>query len=154
MLGDYTGTVVHDGWAPYESMTGATHAQCGVHLIRHLKSVGRTSEFAEWCAEMIDVLVAVKDASETAAAKGRSRVAPAKAKALRDRYGSVLDDAFGLLPEGPSLASEDTAAGTKRSARRGTWPPACASSKIRSFERSMTRRCPRITTRRNGRCEW
>jgi hypothetical protein len=28
-------------------------------------------------------------------------VTPAKAKALRDRYHAVLDDAFALLPEGP-----------------------------------------------------
>jgi len=63
--------------------------------------VGRTAEFAGWCAEMIEVLIAVKQASEVAAEQGRSKVAPAKAKALRGRYHSVLDEAFALLPEGP-----------------------------------------------------
>jgi transposase len=31
VLGDYRGTVVHDGWAPYDTLAEATHAQCGVH---------------------------------------------------------------------------------------------------------------------------
>lgn len=101
VLADYRGTIVHDGWAPYEAFAGATHAQCGAHLIRHLKAVGRTAEFAQWCAEMIEILVAVKGASETAGTNGRSRVIPAKAKALRQRYHATLDDAFALLPEGP-----------------------------------------------------
>jgi len=101
VLGDYQGTIVHDGWAPYDTLATATHAQCGVHLIRHLKSVGRTAEFASWCTEMIEVLVAVKGASEAAADRARPKVAPAKAKALRARYHSVLNEAFSLLPEGP-----------------------------------------------------
>jgi len=101
VLADYTGTIVHDGWSPYDKLAGATHAQCGVHLIRHLKDVGRTAEFAQWCAEMIEVLLAVKAASELAAADGRGAVPPGKAKALRARYHQVLDDAFGLLPAGP-----------------------------------------------------
>lgn len=101
VLGDYRGTIVHDGWAPYDTLATATHAQCGVHLIRHLKGVGRTAEFASWCAEMIEVLVAVKQASEQAADTGRAKVAPAQAAALRGRYHSVLDQAFALLPEGP-----------------------------------------------------
>lgn len=100
VLGDYRGTIVHDGWGPYDTLTGATHAQCDVHLIRHLKAVGGTAEFARWCAEMIEVLLAVKDTSEDAAVKGRSKVAPAKAKALRDRYHATLDDAFAILPQG------------------------------------------------------
>lgn len=46
ILGDYTGTVVHDGSAPYEVFAGATHAQCEAHLLRHLASVGKTPAFA------------------------------------------------------------------------------------------------------------
>jgi transposase len=101
VLGDYRGTIVHDGWAPYDVFSDATHAQCGVHFIRHLKAVGRTAEFASWCTQMIEVLVAVKAGSQSAAEKGRPKVRPAKAKALRDHYHSVLDEAFALLPEGP-----------------------------------------------------
>jgi transposase len=101
VLGEYRGTVVHDGWAPYDTLAEPTHAQCGVHLLRHLKALGRSAEFAGWCAEMIGVLVEAKQTSEASAAEGRPTVAPADARALRDRYQSVLEDAFALLPEGP-----------------------------------------------------
>ncbi|MGI8448571.1 MAG: IS66 family transposase [Streptosporangiaceae bacterium] len=101
VLAGYGGTIVHDGWAPYDLLVGATHAQCNVHFVRHLKGVARTAEFAQWCAEMIEILVAVKTASESAAAAGRAKVPSVRAKALRDRYHMVLDDAFSLLPEGP-----------------------------------------------------
>jgi transposase len=101
VLGDYTGTVVHDGWAPYEVFEGATHAQCGAHLLRHLTSVGETPAFATWCAEMTEILLSAKAASEVAADEGRPRVGPSTAAGLRRRYQSCLDDAFALLPPGP-----------------------------------------------------
>jgi transposase len=101
VLGAYPGTIVHDGWAPYEILDGATHAQCGAHLVRHLRAVGESPEFAGWCAEMIAVLLAAKAASETAAAAGRPAVARRAAATLRSRYHNALDDAFALLPNGP-----------------------------------------------------
>jgi transposase len=101
VLGAYTGTVVHDGWAPYEVFDGATHAQCGAHLIRHLTAVGETPAFAAWCAQMISVLLDAKHASEAAAAAGKPRVARRPTAALRSRYHATLDDALALLPAGP-----------------------------------------------------
>ncbi len=101
VLGAYTGTVVHDGWAAYEVFEGAAHAQCGAHLIRHLAAVGDIPAFATWCAEMTEILLASKAASQTAAAAGHQRVSAAKAFGLRARYHATLDDAFALLPPGP-----------------------------------------------------
>jgi len=101
VLGEFTGTVVHDGWAPYEVFDGATHAQCGAHLIRHLNAVGETPAFAAWCAQMISVLLDAKHASEAAAASGKPRVARRPAAALRARYHATLDGALALLPPGP-----------------------------------------------------
>ncbi|MGH9286603.1 MAG: IS66 family transposase, partial [Acidimicrobiales bacterium] len=101
VLGDYVGTIVHDGWAPYEILEGAAHAQCGAHLVRHLKTVGETPAFATWCAQMIAVLLDAKAASEAAAAAGNPKVAARKAAALRTRYHDTLDVALALLPQGP-----------------------------------------------------
>lgn len=97
----YAGTIVHDGWAPYDIFEGATHAQCGVHLVRHLKGVAATVEYAEWAGQMIEVLLDAKTASETAAAEGLLAVGPEIAAALRCRYHATLDTAFALLPAGP-----------------------------------------------------
>lgn len=36
---DYSGTMVHDGWSPYDRFTKATHQQCLAHLIRRAKAL-------------------------------------------------------------------------------------------------------------------
>jgi transposase len=100
LLAEFSGTLVHDGFATYELFDGLTHAQCAAHLVRHLASVGRTAAFAHWCAEMTEILMLAKAASETAAAEGRSRVPVARRGTIRRRYDSCLDEAFGLLPPG------------------------------------------------------
>lgn len=101
VLATYTGTVVHDGWAPYDLFNTATHAQCGAHLIRHLSDVGTTPAFKAWTAEMTAVLLDAKAVSESAAAAGRKKVAARTAAKLRARYDAALTEAFRLLPDGP-----------------------------------------------------
>lgn len=100
VIGTYTGTVVHDGYASYEVFDKVTHATCGVHLIRHLVDVGQTTAFAMWTAQMIKILLEAKTVSETAAAAGRPAVDPDVAATLRGRYHATLDVAFALLPAG------------------------------------------------------
>jgi transposase len=41
----YTGVIVHDGLAAYDTHTTAAHAQCEAHLLRHLDDVGQTTAF-------------------------------------------------------------------------------------------------------------
>ena len=33
---DYDGTMIHDGWAPYDQFTDARHQQCLNHLLRRI----------------------------------------------------------------------------------------------------------------------
>jgi len=56
----YGGTMVHDGWAPYDRYTSAIHQQCDAHLLRR-------------CNEMIEV------------ARGRARHFPQQIKAILQR---------------------------------------------------------------------
>jgi transposase len=101
VLADFGGTIVHDGYASYDLFTGAAHAQCGAHLIRHLNAVGQTPEFACWTEPMIKVLLAAQEASEQANEAGHDRVDAKVARRIRRRYHKALDLAFTLLPEGP-----------------------------------------------------
>ena len=39
VLPGFTGTAVHDAWAPYDTYTGAGHALCNAHLLRELQAV-------------------------------------------------------------------------------------------------------------------
>jgi transposase len=101
VLGTYAGTLVHDGYASYDYLDAASHAQCGAHLVRHLKNVGKTNRYKAWTCEMIGVLLDAKAASEAAAAAGKARVGQRRAAAIRSRYHVCLDQAFALLPPGP-----------------------------------------------------
>lgn len=97
----YAGTVVHDGYATYDLFTGATHAQCNVHALRHLKSVGEAQAFSPWAEQMTGILMDAKVASEAAASAGRRRVDPGRAGAIRAAYHAGLDEVLALLPDGP-----------------------------------------------------
>lgn len=101
MLGAYAGTLVHDGYASYDFVADASHAQCGAHLVRHLKNVGQTEMFKEWTQAMIAVLLDAKSASEAAADAGQATVDRRTARAIRRRYRACLDKAFTVLPAGP-----------------------------------------------------
>ena len=101
VLGIYAGTVVHDGYASYDLFTGAAHAQCNAHALRHLKSVGEADAFSAWAEQMTGVLMDAKVASEAAASAGRRAVDPGRAGAIRAAYRGALDEAFALLPVGP-----------------------------------------------------
>lgn len=101
VLGAYAGTLVHDGYASYDIIDHAHHAQCGAHLVRHLKNVGQTDAFADWTQAMIVVMLDAKGASEAAADAGQSSVDRRTARAIRRRYRACLDRAFAVLPEGP-----------------------------------------------------
>jgi transposase len=100
VLGAYAGTLVHDGYASYDYLGDAHHAQCHAHLARHLKDVGKTDPYQAWTSEMISVLLDAKAASENAAAVGQARVGRRKAAAIRRRYQACLDQALALLPPG------------------------------------------------------
>jgi transposase len=53
VLPRFTGTAVHDGWAPYDTYAAATHARCNAHLLRELQAVLDHHHYThgedEWC---------------------------------------------------------------------------------------------------------
>lgn len=101
VLPGFTGTIVHDGYSPYEIFDAAKHAQCGAHLLRHLDDVGGAVAFELWTSQLAGVLIDAKNASEAAAEQGAAAVDEVIAAAIVARYHSTLDVAFVLLPPGP-----------------------------------------------------
>jgi hypothetical protein len=53
----YTGILVHDAWAPYDTYTGVTHVLCGAHLLRELVAAVETGAAEHWAQQAIDALV-------------------------------------------------------------------------------------------------
>jgi transposase len=59
ILPRFTGTAVHDAWAPYDTYTHATHALCNAHVLRELIYVTDTatsSQVAGLAAQAINAL--------------------------------------------------------------------------------------------------
>lgn len=71
VLPGFTGTAVHDAWAPYDAYTSASHSLCAAHLLRELVAVTETGTDGEhgskaMAAQAIDVLLRLKALTEGA----------------------------------------------------------------------------------------
>ncbi|WP_395111715.1 IS66 family transposase, partial [Actinomadura sp. SCN-SB] len=75
VLPAFTGIAVHDGWAPYDTYTQATHARCNAHILRELQGVldHHTAAQGEdvwcWAAQAADALRTMKRLAEEALAR-------------------------------------------------------------------------------------
>lgn len=75
VLPRFTGVAVHDGWAPYDTYTQATHARCNAHLLRELQAVidhhTATGDQGAWCwaAQAADALRTMKRLVDEALAR-------------------------------------------------------------------------------------
>jgi transposase len=68
VLPTFTGTAVHDAWAPYDSYTAAAHILCNAHLLRELQAVTDTATPGQWCwaGQVTDSLLTLKTLAEHA----------------------------------------------------------------------------------------
>jgi transposase len=72
VLPHFTGIAVHDGWAPYDTYTAATHARCNAHLLRELQSViDQAGQDTGWCwaEQAADALLDMKALVDEALAR-------------------------------------------------------------------------------------
>ena len=85
VLPTFTGTAVHDAFAPYDRYTGATHSLCNSHLLRELAAVadhheqtGQTPGPDQWCwaTQVTDALLIVKTAVDQAKESGACAITP------------------------------------------------------------------------------
>ncbi|MEX5638155.1 IS66 family transposase, partial [Parafrankia sp. FMc2] len=72
VLTGFTGVVVHDAWAPYDTYTSATHQLCVAHVLRELQAVSDAAPAGVWCwaTQAADALVALHRLAVDAATTG------------------------------------------------------------------------------------
>ncbi len=72
ILPAFTGTAVHDAWAPYDTYTKVTHALCNAHAVRELVYVVDTAptDVAGLATQAIDATVKIKDILDVAREHG------------------------------------------------------------------------------------
>ena len=117
VLPGFTGTAVHDGWAPYRLYQKARHALCGAHHLREL--LGAEEQGASWASAMSALLLDAKDAVEQAIAAGKDRLRARALATIRECYRDVI--ALGY-EQNPGLEARPGRAAAK--ADQGTEPAA------------------------------
>ncbi len=79
----FTGTAVHDAWAPWNTYLQMTHALCNAHLLRELIAVAdyhhdNADDPGSWCwaGQVIDSLIAIKTHTDTGQAPVNADIRP------------------------------------------------------------------------------
>lgn len=95
ILGEFVGTLIHDGWKPYRDLA-CVHALCNAHHLREL-----TYAFEEmgqaWANRMIELLVAACHEVDLAGGV----LAPERLASYRKDYDAILADGEATNPRAP-----------------------------------------------------
>lgn len=91
VLVGFTGVLVRDGYAGYDHLSTAVHAECGAHLLRALTGVHDADPDGQrWAEVMSDTLLLAKDMMATAANAGRATLDPEQVSFIRSAYAGAL----------------------------------------------------------------
>jgi len=94
ILPERTGWSIHDYWKAYLKYTKAKHSLCNAHNIRDLIFITEHEE-QPWAAEMLDLLLKIKQAVETTQALGQTALDDEQLALLACTYDRIV--AAGLL---------------------------------------------------------
>jgi transposase len=91
VLAGFTGVLVRDGYAGYDHLTTAVHAECAAHLLRALKAVHDGDPAGQsWAEAMTDTLLLAKDMMARAAKAGQATLEPGQVSLIRCAYAGAL----------------------------------------------------------------
>jgi transposase len=110
ILPDFRGCAVHDFWSSYLTYD-CDHAFCNAHLLRELIFLWEEQGQA-WAQTMIDHLVAIKTAVDTARQAGQSALPATDLDRFHTRYLQIVDAGAAQNPV------TESPAGSKRRGRR------------------------------------
>ena len=110
VLSKFKGRAVHDFWDPYLKYD-CDHAFCNAHLLRELVFLWEEQDQA-WAKIMIDHLLAIKTAVDTARQDGQSALNAENLDSFYARYMQIVDIGYAENP------AADPPKGPKRRGRR------------------------------------
>ncbi len=99
ILGEFSGTVVHDHWKSYFGYENCGHALCNAHHLRELKFIGKQYEQA-WTGEMADLLLEIKKEIEKLK-PDRDRFRSEQIRDFERRYDEIVNRGFADNPFTP-----------------------------------------------------
>jgi len=103
VLPQFKGTSVHDGWRSY-ALDDCAHALCNAHHLRELRFIVKRYQQA-WAAQMIRLLVAIKDDVEQARAQGQTQLTTAKTQQFEPQYQALIETGLKFNPSTPPVAN-------------------------------------------------
>ncbi|MHB8290723.1 MAG: IS66 family transposase [Acidimicrobiales bacterium] len=98
VLGEFSGTMVHDRLSMYFKYDQATHAICHAHIQRDLAAVG-IIEGQGWANDMATLLLEMNNAAHSARDKGKSRLSRRLLAAFLARYDKLSADGLAANPQ-------------------------------------------------------
>jgi transposase len=91
VLPGYPGTIVRDGYAGYDHLTGALHAWCGAHGLRDLAGLHRFDpEGQVWARSMADLLLDANARATAARRAGHASLTGADLTGIRSWYRGAV----------------------------------------------------------------
>ena len=100
ILPEREGTVVHDGYSSYNQYSDVVHARCNAHHLRELVFLAEQHK-QEWAAEMIDLLVEIKDKVDGAQEEGRTALVAQQLTKFGTHYDQLITQGLGANPPPP-----------------------------------------------------
>jgi transposase len=94
----FSGTAVHDCWAPYWKYSDIGHALCCAHLLRELIGVEENTPKEKWATAFKKLLLAMKAAKEKAMAKGKDTLSRYHLNKFDRLYDRILAQAYRKNP--------------------------------------------------------
>ena len=91
ILPGYAGTIVRDGYAGYQHLTGALHAWCGARGLRDLAALYKFDPDGQvWARSMADLLITTNKQATAARAAGQARLDDDQLAAIRSWYRGAV----------------------------------------------------------------
>jgi transposase len=118
LLADVVGTVVHDHWKPYYTLSGVLHALCNAHHLRELKALVEI-EKEDWAREMQRLLRRACHAANLARESdvALATLRPRLVEQLERRYDKIVAAGLAYHEAQPALAPAATGKGKGRRGR-------------------------------------
>jgi len=128
ILPQLTGTAVHDFWKSYFKVHQGAHALCNAHHLRDLIFIHEQYQ-QSWAAEMIDLLLEIKEAVEQARPT-QDHLPPDLLAGFERRYAEILARGFAANPP-PDPPPE------KKRGRRKQSPPKNFLDRLRDYPKEV-----------------
>lgn len=101
VLPEFKGIAVHDFWRPYWRFDGIGHGTCGAHLLRELTGIREMEPDHEWPVRMMNHLMFMKTAKDSAVEEGRDSLTSESLEWLDAEYDRIVELAERECPAPP-----------------------------------------------------